>query len=103
KLIFVLLCLFVADNNHRNELRAYESDGIVFPIAVLAPEEVVDFRNALDSIIALCGESKRFDNLHFYFPWAYRLATHNAVLDAVETILGPDLVIDGTLVFYKPP
>ena len=30
----------------------YERDGIVFPIAVLAPEEVVDFRNALDSIIA---------------------------------------------------
>jgi ectoine hydroxylase-related dioxygenase (phytanoyl-CoA dioxygenase family) len=81
----------------------YARDGIVFPIAVLSPEEVAEYRNALDSIIGLVGESKRFDNLHLFFPWAYRLATHSAVLDAVENILGPDLVIDGTLVFYKPP
>jgi len=85
-----------------NGLR-YERDGVVFPIAVLAPDEVTEYRNALDAIAMVCGESKRFDNLHLFFPWAYRLATHKAVLDAVETILGPDLVIDGTLIFYKPP
>ena len=93
----------MADNNHGNELRVYERDGIVFPIPVLSQAEVAENRNALDAVIALCGESKRFDNLHLFFPWAYRLATHNAVLDVVENILGPDLVIDGTLVFYKPP
>ena len=81
----------------------YERDGLVFPIAVLAPDEVVEFRHALEAITAICGESKRFDNLHLFFPWAYRLATHAAVLDAAETVLGPDLVVDGTLVFYKPP
>src|ERR1043166_7781179 len=81
----------------------YERDGVVFPIAVLAADEVREYRNSLDALTAVCGESKRFDNLHLFFPWAYRLATHEAVLDAVETILGPDLVIDGTLVFYKPP
>jgi ectoine hydroxylase-related dioxygenase (phytanoyl-CoA dioxygenase family) len=90
----------VAHNKLQNELR---DDGIVFPIPVLSQAEVADYRNGLDAIIALCGESKRFDNLHLFFPWAYRLATHNAVLDVVENILGPDLVIDGTLVFYKPP
>jgi len=81
----------------------YERDGVVFPIAVLTRDEVRDYRNALDSIADVVGESKRFDNLHLFFPWAYRLATHAAVLDAVENVLGPDLVIDGTLVFYKPP
>jgi len=81
----------------------YERNGVVFPIAVLAPDEVTNYRNALEAVAFLCGESKRFDNLHLFFPWAYRLATHEAVLDAVENILGPDLVIDGTLVFYKPP
>jgi ectoine hydroxylase-related dioxygenase (phytanoyl-CoA dioxygenase family) len=98
--------LFLAsefDMSKRALSERYESDGVVFPIRVLAPEEVADYRHALDSIAAVCGESKRFDNLHLFFPWAYRLATHNAVLDAVETVLGPDLVIDGTLVFYKPP
>jgi len=81
----------------------YERDGVMCPIAVLAPDEVARYRNALDAIVSFCGESKRFDNLHLFFPWAYGLATHEAVLNAVETILGPDLVIDGTLVFYKPP
>jgi ectoine hydroxylase-related dioxygenase (phytanoyl-CoA dioxygenase family) len=81
----------------------YERDGVVFPVPVLSPKEVAGYRNKLESIAALVGESKRFDNLHLFFPWAYRLATHEAVLDAVENIIGPDLVIDGTLVFYKPP
>ena len=83
----------------------YEQDGILFPISVLSADEVFQYRNALDSIAARCGAGslKRFDNLHLFFPWAYRLATHGAVLDAVETFLGPDIVIDGTLVFYKPP
>jgi non-heme Fe2+,alpha-ketoglutarate-dependent halogenase len=86
-------------------LERYDRDGIVFPIPVLFAAEVSLYRNALESIAELCGEGslKRFDNLHLFFPWAYRLATHEVLLDAVEGVLGADLVIDGTLVFYKPP
>lgn len=86
-------------------LERYERDGIVFPIPLLEQSEVAQYRNALESIATLCAEGslKRFDNLHLFFPWAYRLATHQKLLDVVETILGADLVIDGTLVFYKPP
>jgi ectoine hydroxylase-related dioxygenase (phytanoyl-CoA dioxygenase family) len=80
-------------------------DGILFPIPVLSVTEVAEYRNALESVAAMCGEGyrRRFDNLHLFFPWAYRLATNETVLDAVEGILGPDLVVDATLVFYKPP
>ena len=83
----------------------YDQDGIVFPISVLSADEVFRYRNALDSIAARSGEEslRRFDNLHLFFPWAYQLATHEAVLNTVEGFLGPDLVIDGTLVFHKPP
>ena len=75
----------------------YERDGIVFPIPVLSMAEVERCRSALDSITELCGEGslKRFDNLHLFFPWAHKLATHEALLDSVEDFLGPDLVIDG--------
>ena len=87
------------------QLESYERDGIVFPIAVLSANEVSAYRNALDSITARCGEGnlRRFDNLHLSFPWAYGLATNKALLDAVESVLGEDILIDGTLVFYKPP
>ena len=83
----------------------YQQDGVVFPIPVLSVDEVAKYRTALDSIAALCGAVglKRFDSLHRFFPWAYQLATHTALLDVVENFLGPDIVIDGTLVFYKPP
>jgi non-haem Fe2+, alpha-ketoglutarate-dependent halogenase len=84
----------------------YGREGIVFPIPVLSGAEVARNRDALEAVAASCrgnGYRRRFDNLHLFFPWAYRLATNEALLDAVESILGPDLVIDGTLVFYKPP
>ena len=83
----------------------YARDGILFPIPVLSTTEVAEYRNALESVAAMCGEGyrRRFDNLHLFFPWAYRLATNEALLNAVEGVLGPDIVVDATLVFYKPP
>ena len=83
----------------------YAHDGLLFPIRVLSAAEAVRYRDALEQVAQVCGdgERRRFDNLHLFFPWAYRLATDEQLLNAVETILGPDLVVDGTLVFYKPP
>jgi non-haem Fe2+, alpha-ketoglutarate-dependent halogenase len=67
--------------------------------------EVDEYREALEAVAMLCGDGyrRRFDNLHLFFPWAYRLATHETLLNVVESILGSDLVVDGTLVFYKRP
>lgn len=78
---------------------------MLFPIRVLSVMEAARYRDALEAVAAQCGEGyrRRFDNLHLFFPWAYRLATSEALLDTVESIIGPDIVIDGTLVFYKPP
>jgi non-haem Fe2+, alpha-ketoglutarate-dependent halogenase len=83
----------------------YANDGLLFPIRVLSTAEAVRYRDALEQVAQVCGDGyrRRFDNLHLFFPWAYRLATDDPLLNAVETILGPDLVVDGTLVFYKPP
>jgi ectoine hydroxylase-related dioxygenase (phytanoyl-CoA dioxygenase family) len=73
----------------------------VFPVPVLSAEEVAEFRGALEEVVE--DRQRRVDNLHLQFPWAYRLASHEALLDAVEGILGPEILIDGNLVFYKPP
>ena len=83
----------------------YAREGVLFPVRVLTAVEVAEYREALESVAASCGNGyqRRFDNLHLFFPWAYRLATNEALLNAVESILGSDLVVDGTLVFYKPP
>ena len=86
-------------------LDQYERDGIVFPIKVFTGEEAGRFRNEIESVINDCGKGplRRLDSLHLFFDWAYHLVTHEALLDAIEDLLGSDLLIDGTLVFYKPP
>lgn len=87
------------------QIQDYERDGIVFPIDAFSSDEASSYRTALESIAADCGEGslKRFDSLHLFFDWAYRLVTNEKLLGAVEGLLGQNILVDGTLVFYKPP
>jgi non-haem Fe2+, alpha-ketoglutarate-dependent halogenase len=89
----------------KRQLKQYKRDGILFPIKVFSADEVASFRGALETIADNCRDCppKRFDGLHLFFEWAHRLVTHERLLNAVEDILGGDILIDGTLVFYKPP
>lgn len=89
----------------KQHLDQYDRDGILFPVQVFSADEAALFRCELESIAGNCGADspKRLDGLHLFFDWAYRLVTHDALLDAVEDVLGSDILVDGTLVFYKPP
>jgi len=87
----------------REQLSDYDRNGILFPITVLSSDEVDLFRRELQAVADNCGQSqRRLDGLHLSFAWAYRLVSHTAVLDAVEDLLGDDILVDGSLVFYKP-
>lgn len=82
----------------------YLDDGIVWPVPVLTPAEVAYYRGALESTErALGGKLKRIDNAHLHFRWAWDLALHPAVLDAMEDLLGADVVLHSSRVFYKHP
>jgi non-heme Fe2+,alpha-ketoglutarate-dependent halogenase len=87
------------------QLSKYQHNGVIFPIRVFSATEASVFRGALDSVVEKCegDPPKRLGNLHLFFDWAYRLVTHDALLNAIEPVLGGDLLIDGTLVFYKRP
>jgi len=82
-------------------LDRYQRDGVVFPIRVLSHDEVVEFRQELE--LGAGERPRRLEQLHLSFPWAYRLASHEKVLDVVEKVIGPEILVDGNLVFYKPP
>ena len=49
------------------------------------------------------GTLRRMDNCHLFFRWAYDLAMHPSVLDVIEDLLGPDLFVHSTRIFYKHP
>lgn len=89
----------------RHHLNQYDRNGIVFPIKVFSTAEATSFRSAVESIANNCPEGalRRLDSLHLFFDWAYRLVTHESLLNAVEDVLGNDILIDGSLVFWKPP
>ena len=82
----------------------FERDGIVFPIPVLPPEKTSAYRGCFAELERLAGRTvHRLGNPTMYFAWAYRLATEPAVLDSVEAVLGPDLLVAGSLVLCKYP
>jgi ectoine hydroxylase-related dioxygenase (phytanoyl-CoA dioxygenase family) len=86
--------------------RQYFDDGLAFPIPVLSAEEVRRFRAASDELESRLGGKPRtveVRQMHLHFPWAYELAVHPRVLDAVEDVLGPDLLIWATELFAKHP
>lgn len=89
----------------QESIEEYQRDGVLFPVRVLSPEAASVFRSELEFVARGEGEAslKRLDNLHLFFGWAYRLVTHPPLVDAIQKVLGDDLVVYGTLVFYKPP
>jgi ectoine hydroxylase-related dioxygenase (phytanoyl-CoA dioxygenase family) len=95
----------VVERLSKQELKRYHTDGVLLPIKVFSLDEIARFRTALESIAddAAGGRRKRFDSLHLFFDWAYRVATHESLLSVAENILGGDILIDGTLVLYKSP
>ncbi|MEN6498305.1 MAG: phytanoyl-CoA dioxygenase family protein [Thermoguttaceae bacterium] len=89
-----------------SQRRQYLDDGLVFPIPVLSPEETHRFRTASDDLEQQLGGKPRtveVRQMHLHFPWAFELAAHPRVLDAVEDVLGPDLLIWATELFTKHP
>jgi non-heme Fe2+,alpha-ketoglutarate-dependent halogenase len=85
-----------------SQLEAYERDGCICPIRALPANEAAAFRHALEEQETYMGGTlKRMDNCHLFFRWAYNLATHPGVLDVLEDLLGPDLFVHSTRIFYK--
>jgi non-haem Fe2+, alpha-ketoglutarate-dependent halogenase len=82
----------------------FERDGVVYPIPVLTRDKIASYLACFSEIENLLERPvKRMGNPALYFSWAYRLATESAVLDAVESVIGSDLLIFSTLIFCKYP
>lgn len=87
-----------------SQVADYERDGCLCPVTVLSSDDVQKFRGALEEQEqCMGGYLKRMDNCHLFFRWAYELAMHPRVLDVMEDVLGPDLFVHSTRIFYKHP
>ncbi|MEP1933765.1 MAG: phytanoyl-CoA dioxygenase family protein, partial [Roseibium sp.] len=89
----------------------YWHDGYLFPIQVMPKEDAIDLRAELETIEADWlnnGLPKPLNiykrvNSHCVLPFAHKIGTDPRILDVVEGILGPDILIYGVEFFIKEP
>jgi len=88
------------------ERQRYEREGFALPFAVLEPAEVATYKQAFEQLepqLVAAGVKPPHAQCHLHFRWAHELATHPAVLDLVEELIGPDILVHSTTIFAKQP
>lgn len=82
----------------------YRRDGFHFPVRVLSAEEARSYRDRLEAAERAAGgplAGDRRHKVHLLYTWANQLARHPAILDAVEDVIGPDILCWSTTFFTK--
>jgi len=88
------------------EIDAYRRDGYHFPVRVFSAEQAARYRAALQAHEQSTGsplQGKWRVKTHLLFTWADAIVHHPAVLDAVEDIVGPNILCWTTNFFIKEP
>ena len=88
------------------QLKQYEEEGYVAPIDVLSKEEVIEVREEIELI------EKKWPNelealgrnyIHLISPVFDKVCNNTKILDAVESLIGKNILICGTTLFVKNP
>jgi len=89
-----------------DETSRYQKDGVVAPITVMQPSVANDIRRRLESaensFPELIGPEKR-NNAHYVLACLDEIVHREEILDAVECLIGPDIVLTNTVLFIKEP
>jgi ectoine hydroxylase-related dioxygenase (phytanoyl-CoA dioxygenase family) len=91
------------------QVAQYQRDGYVFPVDCLTAQEVAYFRGRLEAFEQEQGNT--FGKLpdlvrsksHLLFRWMDALVRHPNVLDAVESLIGPDILLYHLTSWLKEP
>jgi len=86
------------------QVDAFARNGYHFPLTALSAEEALGYRRRLEQSEAALGGPMRGtlrSKPHLLFTWANELIRHPAILDAVEDILGPNLLAWSSSFFIK--
>ena len=87
---------------------AFERNGYLFPIRVMPADEMAGIRGRLERYLESAKRDPKDDFLlqfkvHMVFTWADDLIRHPVILDAVEELIGPDILVWNTAVLMKKP
>ena len=93
------------------EVERYAHDGFLSPVAALTPAEAVSYREKLEAfereigtpLTAEKGELRYRSRTHVLLAWVNELVRRPAILDAVEDLIGPDILVYTCAWFIKEP
>lgn len=91
---------------NQSELSQYERDGFLSPIRVFSGQEAHAMRLQLEAYEATHGSVMKTpyrNKPHLVFKWVAEVIRNPKILDLVEGILGPNLLVWGTNFFIKEP
>ena len=84
------------------QLQHYQQLGYIRDIEVLSKAELSYFRHHLMlTCNQLGGDISRLDGAHAFFPWAWQLCCHPAILNIIRQLIGDEILIKSTRFFYK--
>lgn len=88
----------------REQIAAYERDGFLFPIDVYTRQEAAELSRKLEEVEAGVGHELQLKyriKAHLPFPWLCDVVRSERLLDAVEDIIGPNILCWGASFFAK--
>lgn len=90
---------------------SYEKNGYLCPLPALEPHQAarflasyMEYSNRNRDRLATMSPRERyqvFSETHFALPWVHKIVTYPRILDAVESVLGPDFLVWNTNWFTK--
>jgi hypothetical protein len=86
------------------QIRQYEADGWVSPVDLLTSEQADECRNQLEAWELLRGGSlppHERSGGHILFPWIDELMRAERILDAVEDLIGPNILCWNSVFWIK--
>ncbi len=89
-----------------SNIARYQETGFAAPIRVLAEDEAADLNEMVQSLRRrdpATADLALGTNCHLLFPRLYDLTLNDRVLDAVEQVLGPDILVWSAGFFLKDP
>jgi len=87
-----------------DQVTAYRDRGYHFPVDVLSAAEVAEFRRRLEDYEARSGGTIKGEmrhRTHVLFTWINEMVRHPRILDAIEDLLGPNLLCWNSSFFIK--
>ena len=90
------------------QVQAYRDDGFVFAVPVLSRAEATEYRRRYESLDGIQKDDRDGSMTlsikpHLVYPWIDELVRHPVLLDAVEDLIGPDILLFSDSFIVKEP